>query len=287
MSIRSSRPATLVRAMVAEITENHLTFMAGSLAFYAFLSLIPLFLLAFVAASVVGGEAFAREVTGLFESTLTESARELLAGVLTDQSGQTGASALGLVTLLWSALKLFRGLDIAFDAVYGLRAPKSILKQLRDAVVVLAGVGLAVGAVVLTAGALALVPYIPVVGEFSPLLLIVGLSLIFLPLYYFVPDADVSALEALPGAVLAALGWAVTEFAFQIYVTYAGRYAAYGVVGGVLLVLIWLYYSCLVLLFGAVVNVVLAGRSQYLAGDGSLDAPHTVDSSGEAGRWRW
>ena len=288
MSLRSSRPVAILRAMVAETTENHLTFMAGSLAFYAFLSLIPLFILAFIAASVVGGEAFAQQVTGLLESVLTDSAREVLADVLTDPSGQTGASALGLLTLLWSALKLFRGLDIAFDAVYGVREAKSLLKQLRDAVIVLAAVGLAVGAIVLTGGVLALVPLLPSVERFSAPLLVVGLFVAFLPLYYFVPDVDLSLLEVVPGTVLAALGWTVTEFVFQFYVAYAGQYAAYGVVGGVLLVLIWLYYSCSVLLFGAVVNVVLAGRSGYLDTDGeSLDAPLAFDSSGDSGRWRW
>lgn len=288
MDIRSSRPVALARAMAAEITENHLTFMAGSLAFYAFLSLIPLFVLSFVAASVVGGEAFAGQVTSLFESTLTESARELLSDVLTDPAGQTEASVVGIVVLLWSALRLFRGLAIAFDAVYGVREAKSLLTRLRDAVIVLGGVGVAVGAVVLTGGVLALVPTLPFVGRLSPLLLVVGLSAAFLPLYYFVPDVDVSLLEVLPGTVLAALGWTVTEFAFQFYVAYAGQYAAYGVVGGVLLVLIWLYYSCMVLLFGAVVNVVLAGRSGYLdAESASLDASTSFDSAGDTDRWRW
>lgn len=288
MRLRSSRPAAILRAMAAETTENHLTFMAGSLAFYAFLSLIPLFILAFVAASVVGGEAFAQQVTGLLESILTDSAREVLADVLTDPSGQTGASALGLLTLLWSALKLFRGLDIAFDAVYGVREAKPLLKQLRDAVIVLVAVGLAVGTVVLVGGVLALVPLFPVVEQFGALLLVVGLSVTFLPLYYFVPDVDLSVLEVLPGTVLAALGWAVTEFVFGFYVAYAGQYAAYGVVGGVLLVLIWLYYSCSVLLFGAVVNVVLAGRSGYLDdGTEPLEVSLPLDSSGDSGRWRW
>jgi membrane protein len=288
MSIRSSRPAAILRAMAAETKENHLTFMAGSLAFYAFLSLIPLFILAFIAASVVGGEAFAQQVTGLLESVLTDSAREVLADVLTDPSGQTGASALGLATLLWSALKLFRGLDIAFDAVYGVREAKSLLKQLRDAIVVLVAVGLAVGTVVLVGGVLALVPLFPTVERFGALLLVVGLSVAFLPLYYFVPDVELSVLEVLPGTVLAAFGWALTEFAFGFYVAYAGQYAAYGVVGGVLLVLIWLYYSCSVLLFGAVVNVVLAGRSGHLDTESdSPDAPLAFDSSGDSGRWRW
>ncbi|WP_049899557.1 YihY/virulence factor BrkB family protein [Halococcus agarilyticus] len=288
MNLRSSRPATLVRATIAEIRENHLTFLAGSLAFYAFVSLVPLFVLAFVAATVVGGEAFATRITELLESTLTESARDLLADVLTDPSGQTGASVIGLVTLLWSALKLFRGLDIAFDAIYGVRRPKSLLAQLRDGAIVLLGVGLAVGAIVLTSAALALLPTIPYVEGFHPLLLVVGLSLTFLPLYYFLPDVDVSVVEVLPGTLLAALGWTVTEFAFQLYVAYAGQYAAYGVIGGVLLVLLWLYYSGLVLLLGAVVNVVLAGRSGFLDDERApLDASRAPDTASDGGRWRW
>jgi membrane protein len=288
MSFRSSRPVVLARAMVAEVTQNHLTFMAGSLAFYAFLSLIPLFLLSFIAASVVGGEAFADQITALFNSTLTGSARELLAEALTDSSGQTGASVLGLATLLWSALKLFRGLDIAFDAVYGVRDVKSLPKQLRDALVVLAGVALGVVAVVLTGGVLAFVPDLPIplLGRLSPLYLVVGLTFVFFPVYYFVPDVDVSATEVLPGTVLSAIGWALTQFAFQIYVSYAGQYTAYGIVGGVLLVLIWLYYSCLVLLFGAVTNVVLAGRSSYLDEGNTVDGPSLFDVE-ESDRWRW
>ncbi|EMA52650.1 MULTISPECIES: YihY/virulence factor BrkB family protein [Halococcus] len=288
MNVRSSRPARLARATIAEVRENHLTFMAGSLAFYAFVSLVPLFVLAFVAASVVGGEAFATRITDLLESTLTESARDLLADVLTDSSGQTGASAIGLVTLLWSGLKLFRGLDIAFDAVYGVRRPKSLLAQLRDGAIVLLGVGLAVGVIVVTGAAFALFPTIPYVEDFHPLLLVVGLSLTFLPLYYFLPDVDVSMVEVLPGTVLAALGWTVTEFAFQFYVAYAGQYAAYGVIGGVLLVLIWLYYSALVLLLGAVVNVVFAGRSTHLGDERApLDDSRSADTTPDGGRWRW
>lgn len=289
MSIRSSRPVTLARAMAAEVAQNHLTFMAGSLAFYAFLSMIPLFLLSFIAASVVGGEAFAEQITALFNSTLTGSAQDLLADALTDSSGQTGASLLSLVTLLWGALKLFRGLDIAFDAVYGVRDAKSIFKQLRDALVVLVGVAVGVVAVVLTGGVLAFVPDLPVpfLGRLSPLYLVVGLTLVFFPLYYFVPDADVSVTEVLPGTILSAVGWAATQFAFQVYVSYAGQYTAYGIVGGVLLVLIWLYYSCLVLLFGAVTNVVLAGRSSYLGAGDPADGPALFEPDDDSGRWRW
>ncbi|MUV58229.1 YihY/virulence factor BrkB family protein, partial [Halogeometricum sp. CBA1124] len=52
------------------------------------------------------------------------------------------------------------------------------------------------------------------------------------------------------------------EVGFQVYAANAGRYEAYGVIGGVLLLLTWLYFSGLVVLLGAAVNAVLSNRSR-------------------------
>lgn len=84
--------------------------------------------------------------------------------------------------------------------------------------------------------------------------------IVFLPLYYVMPPVDVSAREALPGTAVAAVGWLVLQFGFQIYVANAGNYQAYGLLGAVLLFQTWLYFASILVLMGAVVNVVLAGR---------------------------
>ncbi|MFC7167731.1 YhjD/YihY/BrkB family envelope integrity protein [Halospeciosus flavus] len=106
-------------------------------------------------------------------------------------------------------------------------------------------------------------------------LLGVGLAVAFLPLYYVFPDADVTVREILPGAAFAGLGWAVLETAFRVYAQRAGGASElYGFVGAILALLTFFYFSGLLLLAGAALNAVLAGRSEDVAAiDWELDVP--------------
>ncbi len=74
------------------------------------------------------------------------------------------------------------------------------------------------------------------------------------------PADDVTVREALPGAVFAGVSWTVLGTVFGVYAAQAGGAQLYGVLGGVLLLLVWFYFAGLVLLLGAALNAVLAGR---------------------------
>ncbi|MFQ3293598.1 MAG: membrane protein [Halobacteriales archaeon] len=71
---------------------------------------------------------------------------------------------------------------------------------------------------------------------------------------------DLWAREALPGTVTVAIGWTLLGGAFSWYATTAGNFALYGVLGGVLLLLTWLYFGAMLVILGAVLNAVIAGR---------------------------
>nr|WP_276279014.1 YhjD/YihY/BrkB family envelope integrity protein [Halorussus sp. DT72] len=71
---------------------------------------------------------------------------------------------------------------------------------------------------------------------------------------------EMSVREALPGAVVAGVGWVALQVLFQFYLAHAGQYQAYGVIGAVLLLLTWLYFAGAVVLLGGVVNSVLGAR---------------------------
>jgi membrane protein len=136
----------------------------------------------------------------------------------------------------------------------------SLLKQVRDALVVVVGIALAIGLVVAVGAALSIlnlqIPFINVIGT---LVLIVVLAVAFLPIYYVLPPVDVSAGEVLPGAAVAAVGWVILQVGFRIYASNAGRYQAYGIIGAVLLFVTWLYFAAIVVLIGAAVNAVRRG----------------------------
>lgn len=248
------------RTVLQVSSRSELAFMAASIAYYAFVSLLPLLLLLLVVFSTIGGEALAGDAADLAESYLTPQGQELIANALSNSAGEVGASVLGLVILLWSALRVFRAMNIAFARIYGTSADRSLLDDLQNGVLVLVAIGLALAVMTATGAAVALLDELPYVEVVSPVVLLAGLTAIFFPMYYLFPDADVTVREVLPGAVVAAIGWASLEALFGLYVATASQYQAYGVVGGVILLVTWLYFGGIVLLFGVVINVVAAGR---------------------------
>ena len=257
-----SRTTSVLRAIFTEFREKNVSFMAGSIAYSAFVSLLPTLLLALIVASAVGGQAFANRVVQLTQQYLTPAAQGLVSSALTSASQQTSLSIIGLVALLWSVLKVFRGLDVAFSSLYQSEGKNGILDQVEDGLIVLIGIGVAVGAMVGAGALVAFLPEFPYIGLLSSALLVVALGLAFLPIYYVFPDTDVSVGAVLPGTVVAAIGWTLLQAVFRVYVSYSSTSQLYGVLGGVILLVTWLYFGALILLIGVAVNVVLEGRSE-------------------------
>jgi YihY family inner membrane protein len=266
------RTATVARGVAAGARSDRVTFIAAGVAYYAFISLIPLLLLALVVASFLGDTEVVAALVGEVSGALGEGAGGALSDALAGAAGRGGATVFGLAVFLWSGLKLFRGLDIAFSEVYGDPGPASLLEQLRNAAVTLGAVGVGVAATVVAGAAIAGLGLGAtlgggrVVGAAGTAGLVAGLTVAFLPLYYVLPGIDLPVSEALPGAVFAAVGWTALQTGFRIYAAFAGSYEAYGVVGGVLLLVTFLYFGGLVLLVGAVLNAVLAGRADERTG---------------------
>jgi membrane protein len=250
----------VVRDIVRESQAKEVPFMAGSIAYSAFVSLLPLVLLLMIAASVLGGESLANHVQLVTESYLSPSGQSLLADSISQASGQAGLSILGLVVLLWGVLRVFRALDTAFSAIYDTQWKNDLTNQFKDGIVVLVSLGAALLVVLVAGVGIRLVSNIAFPGPIDELLLVVGLSVVFLPIYYVFPDVNLSFRMILPGAVVAAIGWTLLNAGFGVYVIYSSTRELYGVIGGVILLITFLYFGALVILIGAVTNVVLMGR---------------------------
>jgi membrane protein len=237
--------------------DRNLTYQAAAIAYYAFVSIIPMMLLSVALASYIGGEALAARVTESLSDQLSSSGQDLVRGALTNTAGRATASLIGVVMLSWSSLKLFRGLDQAFDEIYIDGVEDDLLSQIRNALVVVVGIAAALVVIAAVGVALSWLPLdIPFIGLLSTVVLFGMLTLAFLPIYYVLPPVDVSVREVIPGAALAAVGWLLLQFGFQMYAANAAQYAAYGIIGAVLLFVTWLYFASIVLLLGAAVNAV-------------------------------
>lgn len=245
--------ASTVRAVANLAYRQNLTYMAAAVAYYAFVSLLPLLLLVVAAASVLGGEPLADRAIGLIDDQLSASGQQLVAGILTDSAGRGAASLVGVVVLAWSGLRLFRGLDQGVTEMYPNEPGESLLGEVRNAVVVGFWTLLVVVAVSLVDIVVSGLPRSGVLGRVA---LVGVLTLVFLPMYYVLPPVETSVREILVGAVAAAVGWVILQAGFQVYVSVAGQYGAYGVIGALLLFVTWLYFASIVVLLGAAVNAV-------------------------------
>ena len=249
------------RTIVGRAQAEQITFLAASIAYYVFFSILPLLLLVLAIGSLLGGQAFADRIVAAVGQSLSSQGESVITQALENPEGRAGASVVGILALLWSALKMFRAIDIAFDEVYGVDAETSLVGQVRDGLVTLAlialGIAVMVGLGVVIGRAESFgVPFLNYVGWIA---LVLGLLAVFLPLYYVMPPVDVTLGDALPGALFAGIGWMLLQVGFQVYASNAGSYEAYGFLGAILLFLTWLYFAGVIVLVGATINAVLGG----------------------------
>lgn len=256
----ADEPSTL-RCIVAALKENFALLVAGSLAYSAFMSILPLLTLALVVASVFGAQQFLDTAMQFIAQYTPASMQKLFVQSMQNTAGRATVSLVSLLLVIWSALRVFRTLDTSFSMFYNTTDEGGLVNKTRDALLVVASLGVALVATVALAVATSFLSGFPFDGLLTPMLLIIPLVLAFLPIYYIFPDADVSVREVLPGVLVAAVGWAILQVGFQLYVTFGNQSEVYGTLGAVLLVLTWLYLAGLLLLVGVSVNVVLAERT--------------------------
>nr|WP_276275984.1 hypothetical protein [Halomicroarcula sp. SYNS111] len=88
--MNTARALAVSRDLVDTVRTEQISFLAASIAYYMFVSVIPLLLLGLVVGSLVGGEAFAARVVGAVASALTPAAQGLLESALTSGVGRAG-----------------------------------------------------------------------------------------------------------------------------------------------------------------------------------------------------
>ncbi|WP_347877799.1 YihY/virulence factor BrkB family protein [Halobacterium sp. R2-5] len=253
------------KRVFAEFSEKNVTFMAAGLAYNAFVSLVPLLVLVFLVLTTIGGGLEDRiiEAAGTWlPGPIAEVVRQLFAG----EGAGRGASVVGLIVVVWGTLKIFRGLDVAFSEIYETAGSNDFTDKLRDAVVVLVALVVAIVATVGASAAFAAFSdAVPYLGLLTPLVLVAGLALAFLPMFYVFPDTEVGVRDVLPGVVFAAVGWAAFQALFQVYLAFSDPGSG-SFFGGVVVVITYLYFSALVLLLGAVINAVAGDHSSGVPG---------------------
>jgi membrane protein len=108
------------------------------------------------------------------------------------------------------------------------------------------------------------------------------LTLLFALLFKILPNAAIRWRDVWVGAAFTALLFVLGKFLFGVYLGRAGAVSAYGAASSLVIVLLWIYYSAQVLLFGAEFTQVYAHRSRDTQLEGTSHHPGPALTKGSA-----
>lgn len=251
------------RALATKFFADRGTHLAAMVAYFALLAFVPLTFLSLALLGLVrradASNFLVKELQRAFPTTSVDSILKLVHQV---QDNATTLGIVGAVALLWSSLSLFSALESAFNIVYG-RPNRSFLRGKALAAVLMVAtvttlfVSLLIGAVgveVLKREAPGFVSNAVVAYVVSIAVSLAGVFLFLFAVYWLLPTADVTPVDALPGAIVSAI---VLEASFQVvpvFVRLADANPVLQTLGGPAILLLWLYVMANVIVFGAELN---------------------------------
>jgi membrane protein len=263
-SLRHALPRISRRAITGFLNHEALQ-TAGSMAYFAVLSIFQFLVLGVVVGSYLIGEGEARQFVIDNVSAGSPIDADTVGGIIDSVIESRGAmSIISIGFLTWSALGIFSALSTGISRVFE-NAPKRPFIQdkligllLMGLTGVLAVASLVIGIItgILQEAATELVADLPgggtaiwLIGLLAPLLLI---FLAFWVIYKVVPNRPVGWREVLPGAIVAALLWTVLRFGFTWYATSVANYeSAFGPISTGITLLVFLYFASVIVLLGA------------------------------------
>ena len=252
------------------IREHNLTLVAAGVAFYAFLALVPA-LVAFI--SIYGLVANPKNVTQQVKnvaSALPKEVQNFLVYQLTSiiNANRAGVSLTLIVAIavaLWSASGGMAALVTGIHVAEERDQPKSFVKKRGTALLLALGAIVFLGVVIFVIAALP--PLLSKAGLGSggrvvlgilrwPILaavLVVGIGLLY---RFSVKDGPRGWLGIVtPGAVVAMVGWLIVSALFAVYTANFSSYSkTYGALASIVVLLLWLWLGCLLVLLGAEVD---------------------------------
>ena len=273
----------------AEISDQNLFLIAGGVTYAVLLALFPglaalvsLYGLIFDTRQI---EQQVAALTGILPAQTQELLSQELHSLVESSNGTLGfAAVVGLLLAFWTASRGMSGLMTAINIAYEEKERRSVIRFN------LIAIGMTFGLVVGGVLAIALIAVLPAVVQLLAvgaatrwLLMIVQWPLLILlvmsglaVLYRFGPDRDMQQWRwASPGAITATIFWIIASLGFTAYVANFNSYdKTYGSLGGVVILLTWLYLSALMVLLGAVINAQSERRTRRQPTDGA-QAPET------------
>lgn len=287
----------IVKQTFRDFLDDHCTRLAAALSYYTIFSLPPLLiLLMLILGAVLDPQDVERLVEGQVGSLMgpagAEGIRSILMSARQPELNRGLAAVMGVAALLFGAIGAFVELQNALNTVWevepdpergGVR--RFITQRIMSfgmllTIAFLLLVSLVISSVLAvfgdTLGSMLPDPFSGVVLRIISIgVSLAVISLLFALLFRFVPDAEVAWKDIWVGAAVTAALFTVGKFALGLYLDRSDPGSAFGAAGSLALLLLWIYYSAIILFLGAEFTQSWAKRrgSGVVPAEGAIAAP--------------
>jgi membrane protein len=267
MSPALRRYVDLLKKAASSWSSDYAPSMGAALSYYSLFSIAPLLLIVIGIAGLVFGHDAARQaILDQLSGLMGDQTAQAVGGML-DAANRPAAGILstiiGLAVLIGGAMTVFAELQSAMDRIW--RAParnqqsgiwQFFRQRLLSFGMILGIAFLLMVSLVLSAALAALGKWWgPALGAFAHLLdILVSFGLItvmFALIYRFIPRVHVAWRDVWLGAAVTSFLFAVGKFLIGLYIGKASVASSFGAAGSLVVLMVWVYYSAQIFLFGA------------------------------------
>lgn len=251
-------------------SDDKVTKLSASLAYYTVFSMGPLLIvIIFLCGIFLGREAIEgsiyQQMQGFVGKSAAEQMQEIVKNAaITDKGGV--AAIIGIVTLLIGATGVFAEIQDSINQIWGLKAkPKLGIGKVLTTRLLSFGMIASLGFLLLVSLAATTIveglgnrlkaafPDVAVVVFYiiNLALTFAVVTLLFAVIFKVLPDARIKWRDVWAGAVATAVLFLIGKFLISLYISKADVGSTYGTAGSLVIILVWIYYSSIILYFGA------------------------------------
>ena len=258
----------LLKQTVAAYMEDEALSRGAAIAFYTIISLAPVLVIVIAVAGLAFGHQAAQgAITGELRGLMGQQSAEVLQKAISSASGKSAgiiATIVGIVTLLITASGVFGEMQNSLNVIWKAKPVGGTVSTMVKARAASLGLVFTLGfllmvSLVASAGITALSGFIDAYIPFGHLLLAVVnfiisfvlISALFAAIYKVLPDKHLEWRDVMVGAIATSALFTVGKTLIGLYLGSSTVGTSYGAAGGLMIALLWVYYSAQIFLLGA------------------------------------
>jgi membrane protein len=249
----------------------------AAIAFYTVTSHAPVLLIVIAIAGLVFGQDAAQNaITAQFSDLMGRQTAEVLQSAVASAAGKSSsilATIIGVATLVATASGIFGEMQAALNSIWKTKPQATTVSRLIRARAVSLGLVAALGfllivSLVISAGLTAFGNYLDTVLPMGKLILpvlnfvvsVVLLGILFGAIYKMLPDRSLQWNDVIIGALITSVLFNIGKSLIAWYIGSSAIASSYGAAGGLIVLLLWVYYSAQIFLLGAEFTKIYANR---------------------------